>query len=288
MHLRSLVLSVLAFVSTHAIAETRDLIIVAGQSNAVGFDADPAQLPADEHDKDVMFWWRCGDPPPDDHDCMSKGWTTLQFQPRVEPADKKSAPRQYGNFSHAAGGFGPEMGFARTLMAKSPDKLAVLKTAFSGTGVRMDWNPESKGADGACYRAMIEEAHKAIDGAKAKGIEFRVRALVWVQGESDANANDAPQYEKRLGDLVEALRKELKEPAMAALIGVNTNFGLGKNVFMPKIVEAQKALCAHLPRSVYVDTANSTYANGAHFDTAGTLDVGKRYAEALLKLEAGH
>src|SRR6478672_6939671 len=45
-------------------AETRDLILVAGQSNAVGFDAAPAELPADAADKDILFWWRCGDPLP--------------------------------------------------------------------------------------------------------------------------------------------------------------------------------------------------------------------------------
>jgi hypothetical protein len=264
---------------------TLDLIIVAGQSNAVGFDADPAQLPADAADKSIMFWWRCGDPPPDDHDTMSNGWTTLQPQSLGKPADKKSAPRQYGNFSHAAGGFGPEIALARTLAATEHHSPAVLKAAFSGTGVRMDWNPTSKDADGACYRALVDETHKAIDAAKAKGITFRIRALAWVQGESDANANDAPQYEKRLGEMIEALRTEFAAPAMIALIGVNTNFGLGKNAFMPKIVEAQKALCSHLPHSVYVDTANSTYANSAHFDTAGILDVGRRYAEALIKLE---
>src|SRR4051794_39675304 len=62
-------------------AETRDLILVAGQSNAVGFDATPAQLPADPADKDVLFWWRCGDPPPDDFDSNGPGWTALQAQP---------------------------------------------------------------------------------------------------------------------------------------------------------------------------------------------------------------
>lgn len=49
-------------------AEQRDLVLVAGQSNAVGFDAYANELPADPADKDVLFWWRCGDPPPDEHD----------------------------------------------------------------------------------------------------------------------------------------------------------------------------------------------------------------------------
>ncbi len=46
-------------------AETRDLLLIAGQSNAVGYDAKPAELPADDADKQVMFWFRAGDPPPE-------------------------------------------------------------------------------------------------------------------------------------------------------------------------------------------------------------------------------
>lgn len=46
-------------------AETRDLLPIAGQSNAVGYDAKPSELPADDADKQVMFWFRAGDAPPE-------------------------------------------------------------------------------------------------------------------------------------------------------------------------------------------------------------------------------
>ena len=46
------------------------------------------------------------------------------------------------------------------------------------------------------------------------------------------------------------------------------------------------AIAAKDPRCAYVDTAGATIANTAHFDTAGTLDVGRRFAEALVKFEA--
>ena len=41
-----------------------DVLLVAGQSNAVGYDAKPSELPADLGDWAVRYWWRCGDPPP--------------------------------------------------------------------------------------------------------------------------------------------------------------------------------------------------------------------------------
>ncbi|MEN9574547.1 MAG: hypothetical protein RL514_2402 [Verrucomicrobiota bacterium] len=268
-------------------AETRDLILIAGQSNAVGYDAKPSELPADAADKQVMFWFRAGDPPPDEFDTTSGGqWRTLQPQPKGTPAPKTNGPRQYGNFSSADGGFGPEMGLARALVAKEKRPLAIVKAAWSGTGMAQDWNPADPGPGGACYRALVAETKAALTAAKAQGITLRLRALAWVQGESDANATAAPRYTKALGDMLAALRKDLDAPQLIALVAVNTQFGGGKNAFMPKIVEAQQALATQDPRCVYVDTATATIANSAHFDTAGTLDVGRRFADALVKAEA--
>ena len=75
-------------------AETRDLLLVAGQSNAVGYDAKPSELPADDADKQVMFWFRAGDPPPDEFDTTSGGkWTHLQPQPKGNPAPKMNGQK---------------------------------------------------------------------------------------------------------------------------------------------------------------------------------------------------
>ena len=97
-------------------AKSIDFLIVAGQSNATGFDTDPAKLGADELDASIRFRFRVGDPPPDDHDSMSsrKDWTRLSVQPVGNPRPK-SEPRQYGNFVNPAGGFGPEVSFAHKL-----------------------------------------------------------------------------------------------------------------------------------------------------------------------------
>ena len=275
-----------------ASAETRDLILVAGQSNAVGFDAYAEELPADPKDASTMFWWRVGDPPPDEFDGTSaRQWTTLQFQPRtpaMTAVDGKKVARQYGNFNlKTKGGFGPEIGMVRTLATKESRPLAVIKTAFSGTSVAADWNVGLPGKADACYRAMIDEAKAAIASAKSKDITLRPRAFVWVQGESDANAKDAPTYVANLSAMLKSLRTELDAPDLILLIGVNTRFGNGKNAFMPKVVDAQKEVAATLPRTRYVDTvgAETLPPSHTHFTATGTLEVGRRFAEALISLE---
>lgn len=266
--------------------ETRDLIVVAGQSNAVGFDASAAELPADAGDKEVMFWWRCGDPPPDDHDSVNRGWTTLQPQPKSNPMAKKSGvPRQYGNFSNPAGGFGPEIGLARELRSKTKQPLAIVKVAFSGTGMTTDWDHQNAGPQGACYRALVEETKQALEKAAGQGIKLHLRAFVWVQGESDANVKNAPEYSKNLGEMIKTLRTDLNAPEMMALVGVNTNFGEGKNKFMPVIIQQQQELAKRIPHCAYVDTSGVTYANAAHFDTKSTIEIGRRFASALIAAE---
>ncbi len=129
-------------------AQPIDVIIVAGQSNAVGFDAAPGELPADPIDAKIPFWWRCGDPPPDEHDSVSNGWMTLKPQSLGDPI-KPRRDRQYGNFAQSTGGFGPEMGLARMIASNRKTPLAIIKVAFSGTHVAGDWNPELSAEDAA-------------------------------------------------------------------------------------------------------------------------------------------
>ena len=273
-------------------AEVRDLIVVAGQSNAVGYDAYAEDLPVDEGDLKTLFWWRVGDPPPDEFDGTSgRRWTHLQYQPRTDAMSGEEAKRrgrQYGNFNRKTkGGFGPEMGMVRSLVTGGAGALAVVKTAFSGTSVAGDWNVGRPGEADLCYRAMIDEIRAALAAADEKGLTLRVRALVWVQGESDANAKDAPVYAANLERMLQRLREDLAAPKMALLLGVNTRFGNGKNAYMPQVVAAQKEVASRMSRAAYVDTvgAETLEPSHTHFTAAGTLEVGRRYARALLEVE---
>ncbi len=261
-----------------------DLIIMAGQSNAVGFNARPQDLPASAGDAQIPFWWRCGDPGPDDHDTTSGGaWSTLRAQPLGNPSH--DGPRQYGNFAQAEGGFGPEIGLARTLQAQG-QSVAVVKVAFSGTGLRSDWNSADAGVGGACYRALLGEMTAALAAAREQHLRLRLRAFAWVQGESDANAQDAPKYTANFLALLAALRHDLHAPDLIALLAVNEHFGSAKgNAFMPQIVAAQQAVAAADVRCVRVPTDAFSIANDAHFDSVGTLAVGEAMAAALVKKE---
>lgn len=200
---------------------------------------------------------------------------------------RAKSPRQYGNFKKPEGGFGPEMGLARELRAREGRPLAIVKAAFSGTALMQDWNPDDAGPTGACYRALVTETKAAIATAQAQGITLRLRALVWVQGESDATKTAAPVYAKNLAHLLTRLRADLAAPQLIALVGVNTHFGNDKNPHMPVIVAQQRALAALDPLTRYVDTegAETLLPSQTHFTAKGTLEIGRRFATALLAVE---
>lgn len=269
-----------------------DVLIVAGQSNAVGYDAFTADLAAHSADADVRFWWRVGDPPPDDFDSTSgsREWRSLAPQPKGTPRAKDSGPRQYGNFKGADGGFGPEMGLARRLVADAPHtRLAVLKVAFSGTSLKDDWRPHPAPGDGlevgACYRALMAETKLALAAARAEGWQPRLRGLCWIQGESDSGEAASLAYAENMRRWIAALRRDLGAPDLPVLMALNTRFGGGANQGVAVVVDAQREVASKDPRAVYVDTREATIANNAHFDAPGTLDVGRWFADALLTLE---
>ena len=269
-----------------------DFLIVAGQSNATGFDTDPARLGKDELDALIRFRFRVGDPPPDDRDSMSSRteWTRLTVQPLGNPGPK-SEPRQYGNFVNPSGGFGPEISFARKLKRRDQQRgreneLAVVKVALSGTSVADDWDPTGEDKRGACYRALLEEVRAAQSLAEAEGLTVNFRGLLWVQGESDANANDAPKYAQRLKAMFATLRRDLKAERLPILVSVNVHFHEGKNKFMPEIIAAQKQVGQEFSDCRYVDTTGVGLANDVHFDSDGTIEIGKRFASALLSMES--
>jgi lysophospholipase L1-like esterase len=110
---------------------------------------------------------------------------------------------------------------------------------------------------------------------------------VWVQGESDATKTAAPEYAKNLARMLTRLRADLAAPQLIALVGVNTHFGNDKNPHMPVIVAQQRALAGLDPLSHYVDTegAETLLPSQTHFTAKGTLEIGRRFATALLAVE---
>ena len=85
--------------------------------------------------------------------------------------------------------------------------------------------------------------------------------------------------------MIRSLREDLDVPDLLVLLGVNTRFGGGRNPHLADVITAQQAFAEGDPNASYVDTSGATIANSVHFDGPGTLDVGERFAAALMELQ---
>lgn len=145
-----------------AAAVLSTLVIVAGQSNAVGQNLGPADLsPAARPDPQVRIW---------------RDGRFETFAPGVNTGGPNT-PRAWG----------PEVEFVRRWRADHPgQRLYVVKVAKGSTGVvpdpkAWDWSPASRGEQYAV-------ATRQVQAAKAQLRDLDRVAILWIGGESDTVA----------------------------------------------------------------------------------------------------
>jgi hypothetical protein len=259
--------------------DTYKLIILAGQSNAVGYGACADQFEPLPQDQDILFWWRVGDPPSDPQDSQSTGWTHLQPQHKGTPFP--DGWRQFGNFSCNAGGFGPEISLARSLV-QAGNQIAVLKVAYNGTSfAQNDWT-----AQGDSRETLRNEFHRATQVAQTEGILLEPMAFVWIQGECDAIDDDAARdYAENMIDLIHFMRMATGDMHLPVVITANSKAGSAQQQV---VMHKERKYAASQDDDVIYVRAHMPHheVDGIHFGAYGQRVLGHKIAYALLKLES--
>lgn len=185
--------------------------------------------------------------------------------------------------------FGPEMSMGRALKRARPEsRVALVKYAVGGSDLYAKWYPGMRKHDpraSRLYRRLMRAVSDADAQLRAEGYEPRVRGVVWMQGENDAvKAGMSMLYERNLERFVKRVREDLDAP--------NLPFVIGK-IYCPRLAgqkrvcAAQEAVHAKLPHTGLVDTQDLTLNDYVHFDAMGILNLGDRFARALIELEEG-
>ncbi|MCZ7647914.1 MAG: sialate O-acetylesterase [Planctomycetota bacterium] len=231
------------------------VFLLFGQSNMVG-RGDGAKLPQA---------WR-----------MSPANVTL-----VE-AGRSGPPRPRGK--DGAGDFGPEIAFGFELAKAYPERpILLVKHAVGGTSLAKDWDPDRKEG---LYAGLLKAYREA-----TKDRPHTLAAALFAQGGADArDEDDAKAYGARLKALIERLRKDLNAPALPFLFsGARPEDPASEDLksrfkYLTLIREGYVAAERDVPRARMVSTVGLTYnPDGIHYDTAGQLEFGTRYARAYLK-----
>ena len=149
--------------------------------------------------------------------------------------------------------FGVELQFGHVVGDGIKDQVLLIKTAWGGKSLDVDFRPPSAGGQvGPYYTKMIAEINDALKNLKTNfpkydGRGYVIAGFVWWHGWNDfCDAKMVPVYEKNLVNLIHDVRKDLKSPKLPIVIADLTGGWMKGDKDIPKpaldIKAAQKAV----------------------------------------------
>lgn len=291
---------VASLATTHAAADDFYVYFLGGQSNMVGFGTNndlPAELEAPM--PGVVIFMPA---PTDDGEPSPAGqWHMLQpgFGDRFT-TNETGAPILSSRF-------GPELTFAAQLRGLRPNEnIAIIKYAKNGSGLDVrtnqfgTWDPhdarrEVAGINQYDHALAAIAAATAVQDIDGDGTSDRLipAGIVWMQGESDATLQEAADdYHNNLAEMLELLRAALRVDSLPAVIGRISDSGVhsGTDPVWPlgdTVRAAQHAVADTDPcTAIVTSTDGYDYSDRYHYDSAGYLDLGTRFADAMHELRS--
>lgn len=181
---------------------------------------------------------------------------------------------------HDNAGVGPGLAFAEVLAAQ--DKTAAIglvPCAVGGSSVKL-WQKGAK-----LYEDALRRARLALQTTAP--VKARLRGILWLQGEANANAQELPLHTERLRAMIEAFRTDLAQPDLPFIACT-----IGEMQPEPRLTDlkAMNAILLDLPKSVphtaCVDARDlkTHIGDNVHFDTAAQNEIGKRFAAKLIEM----
>ena len=120
---------------------------------------------------------------------------------------------------------GPELMFAHELDNFYYDPVLIIKTAWGGKSLAVDFRPPSaEGATGEYYNSMINIVNNvtqnlASEFPEIEQSEFEISGFVWFQGWNDGESQDfLDEYESNLKHLIHDVRSDLDIPDLPFVV----------------------------------------------------------------------
>ncbi|MCR2031824.1 sialate O-acetylesterase [Alistipes timonensis] len=191
------------------------------------------------------------------------------FERAAEPMNRYSTVRKELGMQRV----GPVGSFAARYAEVTGAPVGVVVNARGGSSID-EWLPGSETG----YLA------KAVERIRAAGDWGDVAAVLWHQGEADSAHPE--RYEAKLRRLVGILRTELGNPSLPVVFGEIAHWNWTNRVEGTAPFNAMLR-SLHIPHTACVSAeglAPMKDETDPHFSAASQRELGRRYAEALLKL----
>lgn len=176
--------------------------------------SDPAKKDLFKHLKDEQGNWRTRD----------DVW--VRYQPEGGPL--RAGPLGFGFTPYLdQHHFGPELQFGYVLGDALENEVLLIKTAWGGKSLYVDFRPPSSGGEtGPYYTLMIRQVREALENIKrdlpkSTAVGYELAGLVWYQGWNDGcdPKRAVPEYESNLVNLIKDVRRDLGMPKLPVVIG---------------------------------------------------------------------
>ena len=158
----------------------------------------------------------------------------------------------YGGSSH----IGPELGFGIQMGDYFKESVFLIKTAWGGKSLYVDFRPPSSGGQlGPYYTKMVEEVRAAL--AELGDQKYEIVGFVWQQGWNDMCTKPAiPEYAQNLVNLVKDLRREFNTPNMPVVVGELGNGGPVTSGDMFDFRKAQEEGTKQIKNALFIKTTD--------------------------------
>jgi len=178
---------------------------------------------------------------------------------------------------------GPNFGFARALQLAGAGEIAIVRTAMGLTSLRPrtakpDWSPTSTGE---LYDQMLATVYAALRDLMARGYTVEIKALFWMQGESDsATIGQAAQYVGLFRQFAADLRARLEDQTLPIYTGeILARTDVAGNA----VLRASQQTLANTDDFVsLIHTEGFEQYDAAHLTESGAYRLGEAFAAEYL------
>ena len=226
------------------------------------------------------------------------GQSNMAGRGKVEEQDTQSHPRVFalnkeGEWVPAAEplhfdkpnivGVGPGFAFGKAIAEhKKGVRIGLIPCAAGGSPIA-SWTEggyhsqtKSHPYDDALRRARI---------AMQSGV---IKGIIWHQGESDSKPELIKVYQAKLEELIVKFRRELGDDDLPFVVGKLGDFYVARNPNAQTINEILERIPLTVENTACADSAGLTSKSDlVHFDAKSERELGRRYAELMIKLEKG-
>lgn len=169
------------------------------------------------------------------------------------------------------------LSFGKTLIEHIPDSISILilPTAIGGSSIEQ-WINDSNHRN----VNLLSNFRDKVEIAKKYG---NLKAILWHQGESDANEEDIPQYQERLSTLIELFRTSADNETLPILIGELGSFSKNRDDWN-RINQAIQDYSLKDDHTAVISTSDlKDIGDDVHFNSEGQRIIGQRFAEMFIE-----